>query len=338
MPEISYKFVGQPNNLRSILTPDEIKAKMDLGPEEVRDFLNSFIALLGSTSADNWLYQQIVTAVLSGVVDGSLTDVKLSNSVGQIKDRVSKLPIAGSIAPGNALNNVITSGFTLIDSATLDTPGVGGSGSTCITSTYEVGNQEQIYLGRTLNAVYYRRQTAGVWQPWVKILTNDDMATQAEAKNGTSLLKIITPSTLRGLTTGTAITSDTLRASLDSISTNTTTTYVKKKAFNILLSGSYRVKFALNMPSGGAALAQGRIYKNGVAVGTIRQTNSATYTTYSEDLSFVAGDTCELWISIDSAGFTANAKEFRLYFNEQWSAMSFDLLSADIPTSAYNVS
>ena len=36
---------------------------------------------------DNWLYQQIVSAVLSGVADNSLTDVKLSDAVGQIKER-----------------------------------------------------------------------------------------------------------------------------------------------------------------------------------------------------------------------------------------------------------
>ena len=43
MAEISYKFVGKPNALNSVLGPDEIKAKLDLGPEEVRVSLNSLI-------------------------------------------------------------------------------------------------------------------------------------------------------------------------------------------------------------------------------------------------------------------------------------------------------
>jgi len=90
MPAISSKMVGQPDNLNSLYTPDEIKAMLDLPPEEVRVFLNSFITLLGSTSVDNWLYQQIVGAVLNGVADNSLTDIKLSDAVGQIKDRFAQ--------------------------------------------------------------------------------------------------------------------------------------------------------------------------------------------------------------------------------------------------------
>jgi len=80
-------MVGQPDNLNSLYTPDEIKAMLDLPPEEVRVFINSFISLLGSTSIDNWLYQQIVAVVAGGVADASLDDVKLSNAVGQIKER-----------------------------------------------------------------------------------------------------------------------------------------------------------------------------------------------------------------------------------------------------------
>jgi len=89
MPAISTKMVGQPDNLNSLYDPDVIKAMLDLPPEEVRVFLNSFITLLGSTSVDNWLYQQIVSAVLSGVADNSLTDPKLSDVAGQIKERVA---------------------------------------------------------------------------------------------------------------------------------------------------------------------------------------------------------------------------------------------------------
>jgi len=85
---ISWKFTGKPWDLNSLpLTPDEVWAKLDLGAEEVRLELDALIAKLNSTGVDNWLYQQIVSAVLSGVADNSLTDVKLSDAVGQIKDR-----------------------------------------------------------------------------------------------------------------------------------------------------------------------------------------------------------------------------------------------------------
>ena len=90
MDEISWKFTGKPWALNSYpLTPDEVWAKLDLGAEEVRTALNTLSALLGSTSADNWLYQQIANAILDQVADGSLTDVKLSDVAGEIKDRLA---------------------------------------------------------------------------------------------------------------------------------------------------------------------------------------------------------------------------------------------------------
>jgi len=90
MDEISWKFTGKPWALNSYpLTPDEVWAKLDLGAEEVRTALNTLSTLLGSTSEDNWLYQQIANAILDQVADGSLTDVKLSDTTGQIKDRLT---------------------------------------------------------------------------------------------------------------------------------------------------------------------------------------------------------------------------------------------------------
>ena len=160
-------------------------------------------------------------------------------------------------------------------------------------------------------------------------------ATQAEVSTGTSPVKAVTPSTLKGLATGTAIASDILRASLDSVSTTNITTYVKKKAFTILLSGTYRVKFSLNLTTTSGDTCQGLIYKNGVAFGTDRSTSSSTYAIFSQDLVFAAGDTCELWIKTSYAGSPGNAKDFRMYFDETW-VINFDV-TAEIPTGSYNV-
>jgi len=89
MGEITDKFVGQPYDLNSVLSPAKVWEKLDAQSEEVRVFTNSLIDLLNSTGEDNWLYTAIVNAILGQITDGSLTDVKLSDEAGQIKERLT---------------------------------------------------------------------------------------------------------------------------------------------------------------------------------------------------------------------------------------------------------
>ena len=58
----------------------------------------------------------------------------------------------------------------------------------------------------------------------------------------------------------------------------------------------------------------GRIYRNGVAVGTERNVStSPTYTEYSEDISgWSEGDLCQLYVH-DTAGNGCISKNFRIY-------------------------
>lgn len=62
----------------------------------------------------------------------------------------------------------------------------------------------------------------------------------------------------------------------------------------ILQSGTYRVSFNLFSDSTSYA-AYARIYKNGVAVGTVRSNTSLTPVNYTEDLTFAAGDTVQIF-------------------------------------------
>ncbi|MFT9496603.1 pyocin knob domain-containing protein [Anaerosolibacter sp.] len=87
-------------------------------------------------------------------------------------------------APNNNLNDIVATGFYSVDSATTNTPGLGGSGSTVITSTYNVDNQEQIYLGRTGNLVFYRRKNAGNWQPWIEFITTEHIRSGSGSPEG----------------------------------------------------------------------------------------------------------------------------------------------------------
>jgi hypothetical protein len=109
--------------------------------------------------------------------------------------------------------------------------------------------------------------------------------------------------------------SDDLQKSDDGIDALGTAGYAKIKEITVpsnVDSGAIRISFAMNRLSG---TSYGKIYKNGVAVGTERTTGSATYTTYSEDFGEIdGGDTIELWgYSVVGAG---NVKEFRIYCDQ----------------------
>ena len=118
------------------------------------------------------------------------------------------------------------------------------------------------------------------------------------------------------LTIHQTIVSDDLRDSNDSIEAIPGTPYTKIKDIGPVpdgvLDGALRIKFAINETSTGTSY--GRIYRNGVAVGTARSVTSDTYTTYSEDISgWHEGDTIELWGYHSLSGGDGNVKEFRVY-------------------------
>lgn len=69
--------------------------------------------------------------------------------------------------------------------------------------------------------------------------------------------------------------------------------------FRINQSGYYRTNFTIGTPSNPAAVAGGRIYRNGSAYGTLRSVSSSG-TNYSEDLYFDVGDTVQFFFSANS--------------------------------------
>jgi len=86
--------------------------------------------------------------------------------------------------------------------------------------------------------------------------------------------------------------------------------YAVVKSIRIHADGIYRVSFDIKMYNTGTSY--GKIYKNGVAYGTERSNATSTYVTFTEDLSFSAGDTVELW-RYNSGGGGTYVRNFRLY-------------------------
>lgn len=111
------------------------------------------------------------------------------------------------------------------------------------------------------------------------------------------------------------IASDVLRASLDTErNSGGDPALVKVKEFSVKHAGTIRIKFDLKSQSGGTSV-KGRIYINGVAVGTLQANDTTSYVTFSQDISGIDGDDeIELWIG--QSGAYAYARNFRLYWNK----------------------
>lgn len=112
------------------------------------------------------------------------------------------------------------------------------------------------------------------------------------------------------------VASDVLQKSDDSeVSGWHNTTYGLKKELTVPagLSGELRIKFAIRRIDGGQAI-NGKLYRNGVAVGT-EQGASDSYVVKTEDIAgWSAGDLIQLYCKSGQATFTKGAiKDFRVY-------------------------
>lgn len=72
-------------------------------------------------------------------------------------------------APNSDLNDIIETGIYSMGSTIYNGPGVGGSGSMVIAAVFNEGSQEQIWMGRAIDCIYYRRKNVGTWTPWVEL-------------------------------------------------------------------------------------------------------------------------------------------------------------------------
>jgi len=88
--------------------------------------------------------------------------------------------------------------------------------------------------------------------------------------------------------------------------------YTKIKEIRIPGCGDYRIKFDLK--GDGTWNGYGKIYKNGVAIGTQRITDSATYVTYSQDFTgLISGDLIQLYAYSQDVNHPGYVRNFRIY-------------------------
>jgi len=139
----------------------------------------------------------------------------------------------------------------------------------------------------------------------------DGSASQVLSTNGSATLSFIDSPYFRFVASDTLVVSaDTERSEVSSA------TYAKVKEVLVRTQGTIRVKFDLKKDGTNTAL--GRIYINGVAVGTERDTNSTSYVNYSEDISVEANDLVQLYIkpSANDVNKYAYTQNFRFYYTK----------------------
>ena len=110
----------------------------------------------------------------------------------------------------------------------------------------------------------------------------------------------------------------------DAASNTAATAYAKVKTITLdklePTPSTFRIKFDIHCTTG--IQVRGKIYKNGVALGTERNTNSNTFVTFSEDLAFALGDTIELWVYTTNGANPVHYQNLRIYGSE--SQMTID--------------
>ena len=113
------------------------------------------------------------------------------------------------------------------------------------------------------------------------------------------------------------VVSDNFRVAADAEQTEgPNDTWVKKKEVVITKGGTITIKFDLKkVLTGGGGDVKGRIYIDGVAVGTERATSSTSYVTYSEDIAVKPNEKIQLYLFSTTGGGTANAINFRFYWD-----------------------
>jgi len=90
-------------------------------------------------------------------------------------------------------------------------------------------------------------------------------------------------------------------------------------------NGSWRVIFDFASTNSSA-----RIYKNGVAYGTLQTTTNSTYNTFSEDfigINILSGDTIELWLTRNEVFAVYSARNFRIEFDYDYANFTPTLIS-----------
>lgn len=124
---------------------------------------------------------------------------------------------------------------------------------------------------------------------------------------------------VRGVKLSISSASNNLKASADTERSGPGNSYTLAKSIQYGLgSGTVRVSFDIRADSNGISGCHGKIYINGVAVGTERSVmNSTEYITFTEDVTVKNGDFIQLYCDGKNGSYTNPywCRNFRIYYD-----------------------
>lgn len=168
-------------------------------------------------------------------------------------------------------------------------------------------------------------QPANIGQAWVADIVAGDARWQFLGEAGNAIYfgnSVISGPGMQLVHTINKAASANVRNSHDAETTHTgDTVYTKAKTITLPngLIGAARFLFNLKTSDAGTpTIAYGRIYRNGVALGTEQTDITGGYVTKSEDLTqtWNPGDTCELWVKIADGTDTVYVQNFRIAYDD----------------------
>ena len=175
------------------------------------------------------------------------------------------------------------------------------TGSTPNASTTVAGKVEKATSGEVTawTSTGWTGAELFVWPAELKNVTDWFAATNSQAETWTATWVFINPVQLKTSFWWTPIAWTTITmCSSTTVTTTNSATYIKKYQATIQRSWTYTVTFWIK--TWWSWFYYGRIYKNGVAFWTERTSNTTSYDTFNEDLTFAAWDTVELWLKYAS--------------------------------------
>ena len=102
----------------------------------------------------------------------------------------------------------------------------------------------------------------------------------------------------------------------DAVQTTTSTAMVKVKETRIWRPGTYRISFDLSSAQAGTWVF-GIILRNGIGVGTLRQTNHNFWVTFTEDIGgWSVGDFVQLYARTGNPTIHCEIRNLRLFIHE----------------------
>jgi hypothetical protein len=258
------------------------------------------LAAQGSNPTSATGYGFLYTKTVSGVVELFYED-----SAGNVKQVTSNGILASSFLP--IINSDIYDSYANENYGSKNLDLVANPNEWKVFYVGKYGELIELALGSTSGVPLVSNGADAA--PSFSPIANAAINTNAIATTNIQNEAVTAPKIFGLVVAGTAVT----LASAPTLRSTTSATYTLLKSVQMVFGGTVTVKFSMDSPT--TSTIYGQVYKNGVAYGTERSTASFTPVTFSQDLTFAAGDLVQIYVKSPSTN-TADVSDFLVQCGE----------------------